>query len=265
MKKIFFLILFLLLNQNISAKIVKASATHKHLGEISQKEACSTAEKKAKENAIKNALGLKISIDEIKKCKEIDGVLECEQNQTSVLSLNGDITEYKILSKEDSIDNLASQKIYFCTISIEANIVSISKNDNNFQFYADLNNDTFREGDKLKINITSDNEMYLNIFQWFPYIKKNQIVKLFPNGREKNNFIKSDKFSLPSQGLKYEVNMPNNWKDKSIDEHLIFIATKKDYNWLNEYFSLADLKKRIIEIGKKNVVIQDQKTYTIFK
>jgi hypothetical protein len=262
MKKIFFLIFFLLLNQNISAKIVKAIATHKHLGEISQDEACLFAEKKAKENAIKNALGLKVSLDEIENCKEIDGVKDCEYNQTSILSLNGEITEIHNSIKESSINE---DKTYFCRIEITANVEAILKEDINFQFYIDLNKSTFREGDKLKINITSDQEMYLNVFQWFPYIKKNQIVKLFPNSKEKNNFIKNNKYSLPSQGLKYEVNMPNSWKKKSIDEHLIFIATKEDYNWLNEYFSLVDLKKRIIEIGKKNVVRQDQKTYTIFK
>ena len=52
---------------------------------------------------------------------------------------------------------------------------------------------------------------------------------------------------------------------KSIDEHLIFIATKDQVKWLNKYFSLEDFNKRLIEIGNKNVVKKEQKTYTIIK
>ena len=93
MRIFLYLIFFLFLNQIAYSKIVKATGVYKHLGNISQTDACGKAEKKAKDEAIKNGLGLKISLDETQKCKEVEGVLECEQNQTSVLSLNGEITE----------------------------------------------------------------------------------------------------------------------------------------------------------------------------
>ena len=266
MRIFLYLIFFLFLNQIAHSKIVKATGVYKHLGNISQKEACGKAEKKAKDEAIKNGLGLKISLDETQKCKEVDGVLECEQNQTSVLSLNGEITEYKVLTKEDDVENLADQKIYFCKIEIEANVEAAFKEDSNFQFGARLNSNTFKNGDNLEINIISGQEMYLNIFQFFPYEKINKVVKLFPNEKEKINKIKNNKFTLPTPGLKYVVEFPVNEKNKkSIDEHLIFIATKDQVKWLNQYFSLEDFNKRLIEIGNKNVVKKEQKTYTIIK
>ena len=69
MKKILlFLFFFLNINSTI-AEIIVAKGTYKHLGELSPKKACELAEKRAKENAIKEALGLKISLYEVKKYK----------------------------------------------------------------------------------------------------------------------------------------------------------------------------------------------------
>jgi hypothetical protein len=267
MRIFLYLIFFLFLNQIAYSKIVKSTAEYKHLGdEISQKEACTRAEKKAKENAIKNALGLKVSLEETQKCKEVDGVNDCEYNQVYVLSLNGEIIESIILKKKEGVRENDGEKIYFCKIEIEANVEAAFKEDSNFQFGARLNSNTFKNGDNLEINIISGQEMYLNIFQFFPYEKINKVVKLFPNEKEKINKIKNNKFILPTPGLKYVVEFPVDEKNKkSIDEHLIFIATKDQVKWLNKYFSLEDFNKRLIEIGNKNVVKKEQKTYTIIK
>ena len=59
--------LLLLIPTIVFSKIVNTEYTFKHLGEVSQKDACQIAEKRAKEKAIKEALGLKISLDESKK------------------------------------------------------------------------------------------------------------------------------------------------------------------------------------------------------
>ena len=67
---IFFLIL--LMPATVFSKIVNTEYTFKHLGEVTQKDACQIAEKRAKEKAIKEALGLKISLDEIRKCKDFN-------------------------------------------------------------------------------------------------------------------------------------------------------------------------------------------------
>ena len=266
MKSFLALVFFLLFNQIVYSKIVKSTAEYKHFGdEISQKEACLRAEKKAKENAIKNALGLKVSLEETQKCKEVDGVYDCEQNQVSVLSLNGEIIESSILKKKEGVREDGGEKIYFCEIEIQANVEAAFKKDDNFQFEVKLNRNTFKEGERLEIDIISGQEMYLNIFQWFPYEKTNKVVQLFPNNKEKNNNIKSKNFGLPTSGLSYFLEFPKNIKEKTIDEHLIFIATKDKIKWLNRYFSLEDLNKRLIEIGKNNVVSKEQKTYTIIK
>lgn len=266
MKVFLALIFFLSFNQIVFSKIVKSTAEYKHLGdEISQKEACLRAEKKAKENAIKKALGLKVSLEETQKCKEVEGVYDCEQNQVSVLSLNGEIIESSILRRNEGVREDGEEKIYFCAVEIQADVEAAFKKDENFQFEVNLNKNTFKEGEKLKIKIISGQEMYLNIFQWFPYEKTNKVVQLFPNNKEKNNNIDSKNFELPTSGLSYYLEFPKNMKERTVDEHLIFIATKKKIKWLYQYFSLEDLNKRLIEIGKNNVVSKEQKTYTLIK
>ena len=65
--------------------------------------------------------------------------------------------------------------------------------------------------------------------------------------------------------MEYTVLFPDNISRVRVDEHLIFIATKKNVGFLDTYFSLEDLTKRLIEIEKKNIVRKEQKTYTIYK
>ena len=257
--------LLLLVPTIVFSKIVNTEYTFKHLGEVTQKDACQIAEKRAKEKAIKEALGLKISLDEIRKCKETDGVLECEDNQTSVLSLNGDIKEYKIVNKEDGVDELSDPKIYFCKIEINADVVPSIENNLNIEFNIALNQVNFRNGEKISMDFLFSEELYLTVYQYYPYKKVDRVQKLFPNKYEKNNKISLKNFKLPTENLEYAVLFPENLSRAKVDEHLIFIATKADVGFLDTYFSLEDLTKRLLEIEKKNIVRKEQKTYTIYK
>ena len=88
MRKFIFFFTLLLSSSYLHGEIVTSEGIFKHIGNISQNKACQLAEKRAKDEAIKKALGLKISLEEIQKCKETDGIVDCEQNQTSILSLS---------------------------------------------------------------------------------------------------------------------------------------------------------------------------------
>ena len=183
--KFFFIILFY--NSYLHGEIVTVESTFKHIGDISQKKACQLAEKRAKDKAIKNSLGLKISLEEMQKCKETDGKVDCEQNQISILSLNGEITESKIIIKEEGLDELSDPKIYYCIITLQANVQSAFKEDNRFEFQVNLNEVNFRRGVKLKIDFLLSEPLHLNVFQFFPYRNNEQILELFPKNVEKDN------------------------------------------------------------------------------
>ena len=105
--------------------------------------------------------------------------------------------------------------------------------------------------------------MYLTIFQVLPYEKKDyQVLKLFPNEREKDNFIKSEKITLP-YNAKYEIYFPEQVNKERVDEYLFFIASDKDMPWLNEYNIIEELKAALL--NSKNRVKHKFKQYTIIK
>ena len=266
--KIFFFLFFF---SQSSAEIITTEGVFKHIGDISQKRACKLAEKRAKEKAVKEALGLKVSLEETQVCKGTDGQDRCEDNQTSILSLNGEITQVKVLNKEEGLDETIDPKVYYCKITIKAEVQSAFKEDKNFEFQVKLNEMNFRNGEKLKLKFVVSEPLYLNVFQFFPYRNNEQILKLFPNKVEKTNFFKNSNFLLPTKPknsslkIDYIVEFPKKVKMERVDEHLIFIASKKNIKLLNSYFSMEDLNKRLIEIGKNNIVRKEQKTYTIIK
>ena len=177
-RSILLILFFLNLTTLVYSKIVEAEAKYKHDGKISQVEACSLAEKRAKDNAIKKALGLEVSLQETQKCSEVDGVHSCEQNQISVLSLNGDITEFTTLKEEAGIDE--ENKRYYCLIKIRANVEKSFKRNPEFQLDVKLNLDNFRDKEKINMEILSNKEMFLTVYQYFPYEKSFQVQKLFP-------------------------------------------------------------------------------------
>ncbi len=263
-RSILLILFFLNLTTLVYSKIVEAEAKYKHDGKISQVEACSLAEKRAKDNAIKKALGLEVSLQETQKCSEVDGVHSCEQNQISVLSLNGDITEFTTLKEEAGIDE--ENKRYYCLIKIRANVEKSFKRNPEFQLDVKLNLDNFRDKEKINMEILSNKEMFLTVYQYFPYEKSFQVQKLFPNTREKNNRIISREFKLPTEGTEYVIKFPNKIKKTRVDEHLIFIATVKNIDWLDKYSRIEDLRKSLNELSKENIVQDEiQRTYTIYK
>ena len=249
----------------VFSKIVNTEYTYKHLGKVTQEDACQIAEKRAKEKAIKEALGLKISLDELRTCKGTDGEDECKDNQTSVLSLNGEITESVINNKEDGVYETSNGKIYYCKIEIKAVVVPSFENNLDIEFNVKLNQINFRNGEKIFMDFIFSEELYLTVYQYHPYKKIDRVQKLFPNKFEIDNKINSNRFKLPTNNLEYFIDFPDRVSRKKVDEHLIFIVTKDKVNFLDTYFSLEDLTKRLMEIEKKNIVRKEQKTYTIYK
>ena len=87
-------------------------------------------------------------------------------------------------------------------------------------------------------------------------------MKLFPNEREKDNFIKSEKITLP-YNAKYEIYFPEKVNKESVDEYLFFIASDKDIPWLKEYNTTEELKEAFLNSTKR--MKAKFKQYTIMK
>jgi len=249
MKKI--LVLLLLIIYPANAEIVTATGKYKHLGDKTKNQSCKIAEEKAKKNAIIKTLGQSVASEVVSKCSEIDGEYDCERNQLSLFELNGDITSSKILNK--TYEKELGSEILFCQIDIEANVEPVKQNlDPTFQFDVKLNQEIFRNGEIIDININTSKKMYMTIFQWLPYggKKYNKVTKIFPNKDFNKN---TDNLIEENINLKYEIYFPEEIKQNKVDEYLVFIASEKDIPWLNEYTEMESLKSQLL---KSNILME---------
>ena len=96
--------------------------------------------------------------------------------------------------------------------------------------------------------------MFMAIFQWLPYggKKYNVVTKIFPNkdyNKNTNDLIEG------KLNLKYETYFPDEIKKDKVIEHLIFVASEKKINWLEEYAQIEGLKKQFF---KTNILMEKQ-------
>ena len=249
------ILIFLFLSIPLKAEVVTEKGKHRHTGNISNNKSCKIAEEKAKKNAIIKSIGQTISSDVVSNCSEVDGEFECERNQLSLFELNGVITFSKRIGKPNYGEELGSEGIFFCEVTIRANVEPVKKNlDPTFQFDVKLNQEIFRSGENMEIEINTSKKMYMTIFQWLPYggRKYNVITKIFPNkdyNKNTNDLIEG------KLNLKYETYFPDEIKKDKVIEHLIFVASEKKINWLDEYAQIEGLKKQFF---KTNILMEKQ-------
>ena len=246
------------------AEVVETEGSYTYAGDISRNEGCSLAKERAKLKALEKVLGQTISSEEMENCSEVDGKTNCERNQFFLSSFNGDLTSIRQLKRDIQTEKLSNgEEIYICKIKIRAKVTKTTKTlDSSFDFNVKLNEKNFRDGEELKIDIELNKPFYLTVFQVTPYEKKDyQVYKLFPNELEQDNFINGNSFSLP-QNAKYQIYFPNVSNKNSVDEHLVFIASQKNINWLDKYAKKEDLKNAYI---RENSVKSVYKNYTIYK
>ena len=252
MKK--FILIFLIFTFPLKAEIIIQTGKHSHLGKnYTKEESCKIAEEKAKNKAIIESIGETATSETFSSCSQIDGEYSCERNKFSLLELNGDLTESKIL--KTNYDKETGSEILFCEVTIKANVEPVKKNlDPNFQFDINLNQKIFRSGEILEIKINTSKEMFMAIFQWLPYggNKYNVVTKIFPNKDYNKNINDLIEGKL---NLKYETYFPDEIKKDKVIEHLIFVASEKKINWLEEYAQIEGLKKQFF---KTNILMEKQ-------
>ena len=259
----YFLIVFFIIF-SAKAEVVVTEGTYTYTGEISKNEACSLAKERAKLKALEKVLGQTISSDEMENCSQVDGKTSCERNQFFLSSFNGDITGLKQLDKSVTTEKISSgEEVSICKIKISSNVERTTNTlDSSFDFNVKLNEKNFRDGEELKIDIELNKPIYLSIFQVLPYEKKDyQVYKLFPNELEPNNYLKNNSFSLP-KNAKYQIYFPEISNKNRVDEYLVFIASKKNINWLEKYTKKEDLKSAYI---REKSIKYMYKEYTIYK
>ena len=219
----------------VNAKDYRGIGKHRFGPNVAESIACDLAFERAKKNALSNAYGEKVFSEDFMRCSESDNA-ECELNKTIISTIDGRIKKIK-KKKWLPVEKQAGFAI--CTCEIIADIVKPKKSkDANFHFNLILNKKIFRNDEKFTIDIEPNMKMFINIFQWNPYVSEgSNITKIFPNKFESNNEIeKKRKIPDTKSGYSFKAEYPAERQNKKqIDEYLIVLATKKDNNFMNHY------------------------------
>ena len=219
-----------------NAKDYSGTGKYRFGPNIAESTACDLAFERAKKNALSNALDEYLFSQDFMHCSESDNA-ECELNKTIISTINGRIK--KIKKQQRTLTKQEGSSI--CIYEIICDIAKPKKQkDANFHFDLMLNKKIFRNDEKFTIDIEPNMKMFVNIFQWNPYVsEESNITKIFPNKYESNNEIeKKKKRKIPNikSGYSFKVKYPADTQNKKyVDEYLIVVATKKDNEFMDNY------------------------------
>jgi hypothetical protein len=250
----------------------------------SHEQACGIARDSLFDKARRMASGYEtISSESTNICKFSDQESKCDLFSSSFHSIaKVQIVDYEFLKFADGSKcrfSSAGNNVFEATVKANITLKKLPPPPDNFNFKISLNTNQFisyptnkiklrKNNDKLNITIETTEDMYVYVFQWWPYEDNNSIIKIFPNENDKVNFFNSKvKHTIPtSQSLrKYalRVDFPNEEYvlDNDVQEFLMIIGTKEKVVFFDEY--------KFTEFGQKLANIQDfvqeRKSYLIRK
>jgi hypothetical protein len=234
---------------------------------VSEQEACRVAVQRAKEDALRRVFGEIVSADEQFSCREKSGSTEnrqCAYDKSTWSMIDGEIGN--ALQKNQFIFDEQGAKRCWVELSVEV-LRPTKKPSLELDLKVNLGSYQYKNGDNLIIDVTPPKPIYLAIFSWTPNSGDPGVVgKIFPNPLDNNSLI-SARRKIPQKatnGVDYEFKLKNDEPKKDfIDEYLIFVITKKDLKWMDEY-PYDDFRFRLREIpGDEKRTIK--RAYRIFK
>ena len=178
----------------------------------------------------------------------------------STQTTNGIIVEKDVLRKEIKTDG--SNIIAVVVLKVKVGKQK-GKNDPYFNVTANLNRDTFKEGEELELTARSSKDCYITVLN---ICSNDTVYVLFPNKYRSNNFIKADElFWLPNQndramGLSFPVRLLEG-KDEDV-EMIKILATKEKISFavsqtLSQYgtyeMALKQLLSQVIKIPRNEM------------
>jgi hypothetical protein len=110
--------------------------------------------------------------------------------------------------------------------------------------------------------------MYVQVFNWRSAFNKDNVVRIFPNDLDKDNFI-NKAITIPSKNSDAKYSLELDWEapigyDKDfMNESIIVVASKKPIPWLSVY-DINRFKEKLMEIplSQRRVV---QRPYVLIK
>ena len=212
--------------------------------DISEAEACAKAEHKAKTAALKEYSGEYISSQSFMACSERDDRAGCLSSIMTWAMTGGMITDIrnKMVKVSTALDQTR-----VCRVSLEAAIAE-RKDDPDFDLDVTLSDSILREGDAIKLTVTTTQPMYVNVFD--SRVDKSYLI--YPNAYEPDNHITTP-MVIPSTN-RYSLNAeyPKEAKSDVVHKMLHIVATRKKIRFLPAYRGYQ-LEKKMLEIVPTDV------------
>lgn len=236
--------------------------------DLSRNQACENARESAKSKAIAMVSGEKISFDQQLQCfqrSKNSDERKCEINQNTAFLVEGQISRSETIS--ETVKTVPGAQV--CTVLMVVDVIPPSlESDPSFDFKFEINRTNFRQGDNLIINLIPSKMMYVYIFNWRSAFNKENVIKIFPNEVDKDNYIiKSITIPTKNSDSKYSFELdwdaPIGYDKDYMNESIIVVATKKPIDWLSSY-DIKRFKEKIMEIplNQRRVI---KKSFMLFR
>ena len=292
MKKLFskifiikLLLVFIFVSFNLKAITFDNIEVSEQYGRLtSYEQACSIARDSLFDKARRMASGYEtISSESTNICRFSDQESKCDLFSSSFHSIaKVQIVDFEFLKFADgSKCRFSSLGNNIFEATVKANIVleTLPPPPDNFNFRISINANQFvsyptnkiklrKSNDKLNITMETTEDMYVYVFQWWPYEDNNSVQKIFPNDYDRMHFFKSNgKYSIPTSGslakYRFRVDFPDEEYvfDNDVQEFLMFVGTKEKEHFFDKY--------KYSEFGKKLANIKnyrlERKSYIVSK
>lgn len=198
------------------------------MANLSKKEARARAVNDAMRKAVRDVVGVHISVETLAINLRLSG------GMIGVIPY-GRVAASEIL--EESIVNVHIQGQKHPSleyrVKMRAGVVEeTGESDPSFRLKSSLNKTGFIDGDEMQIRIKSTNDCYIWVFI---ILEDEKVLRLIPNRFKKNNLLKADKaFFFPDEndkkmGISLKVHAP---EGKDVTREMVYIlALKQPQNW----------------------------------
>jgi len=246
---------------------VKAAGEYRFPADVSEAEACHAAEERAKEDAVRQITGERLSSEQMMRCTDQSGKTACALNSAVWTMLDGDVRAVRNLQKSVAPEIEGFHK---CSVSMEADvIVPAGKPDPAFDIGVTPNASVYRDGERMRIGLSPTRPMAVTIFQWLPYAKgTDQVARVFPNQYDSQHRIDGPTI-VPTKAASEHYAMRMEFPEgmapdrKILDEYLMVVATRDPVEFLGAY-TFDDFHARLLELAREDSRIV-RKAYNIVR
>lgn len=210
------------------------TGTYNYGPDVSENYACKRAETMAKIDAVRNAIGENIYVDEFNQCTEFRGEVKCSAD--SAMYSVSDAYIKSIKSTERKLETFMGRKS--CTVDVDVRVTderpSIDAFVDGKWFY--------RSGDPIQFYMKTSEPTRTYIF----HIEGEKATMIWPNFVGTNNLV-ANELIVPTPGYKILARASRN----KLDESLVFVFTNEDPKFIRDY-NVADLNNKLMELKIKN-------------